>query len=204
MAVVTTAAVDNGDLFTWDLPPEPLPTDQGIPRGEVIFQGTDTIPAKSATDTSLFTLQLNLPRNFLYRFTEIQVEAQVTATAVLADFEPAMMCLVSSDAPNFQSFDTVLWNQAKHVVEDISAFQFALAGTNKFMTAFSPLDPDQLAKVVLDANAGAARLFIQWADPSADTTTAVVAIWRARALQYDQEQMHSFGMHNARPTLQSG
>lgn len=200
MAVVTIASTDNGEIRTWDLP-APL---EGEPRGEVVFQGTDAITAKSATDTTNFTLQCNFPRNFVYRVVEASLTAFGTADSVFADFEDFMRCIVSSDAPDFDDFSAVFHNVALPLTSSAGqhSFQHSLVVTNDFMTQFLLTTP--LDGVAIDANSAAARLFINWVDPSADSTTAVNIFWRIRALQYSVEQFNNYAMHNAPPRLRGG
>ena len=195
MAVVNIAATDNGDLRTWDLP-QPL---EGQPRGEVVFQGTDVITAKSATDTTSFTLQCNFPRNFVYRVVEASINAFGPDNGVFADFEDAMRCIVSSDAPDFDDFSAVFFNEMHALDVNVASFQHSLVATNDFMAQFLLTKP--IDGAVIDSNAGAARLFVSWVDASADSTAALNIFWRIRALQYDVAQYNNYAMHNALPRL---
>ncbi len=204
MATVTTSSVDNGQLRNWNVPGASRLRNSIIPRGEVVFAGSDTIPALDALDESNFTLQCNFPRNFWYRLVpEIWVNTfAASGTGGVADPNGAMRVILSSDALGFTDFTFLLHNE-DFFVNDAGAFELSGIGVtgvaNRVVRPFKPLSgvPSDL----IDAQSDAARLFLNWVDVSTDDTAAILVQWRIRALQYDADQVREYPVHTPQPVI---
>lgn len=165
-----------------------------------MFAGTQAIPALGAGDESRWTLQMNFPRNFVYRLVEALVSVTAGATADFTDPEPGMRVLVSSDAGDFNQWSFPLTTIA---FEDDSASLPIAIGI-----AFTSVTPDLMAFYrppvpigsFIDAAAGAARLLVTWMNRN-PTSGAVTANFRFRALQYDQDQVRKYPVHTPTPII---
>lgn len=193
MADVLTVTTGIPHIDTWDVPPDVQRT--SIPRGRVLFDGFDTIPAKLAADDSLWTLNMVMPRNFIYRLTEARVVARSTGAAPFVDFSTQMLVSMSTDDRAEQewffgllmpvSFDFNFGSETDHRVGLFTA-------QAEVMGRYS---------VPFDSSLGAARIAVSWADLSADATDAVRVDFRFVALMYDVEQARSWEFHAPAPVI---
>ncbi len=201
MADITTATVSNGDLKTWDIPP--LALQSIVPRGEVLFQGSQVIPAKLAADQSLWTLQCNFPRNFVYRLVEVRFWAVTDDSTVYDSFSTSITGLVSTDAPDEDAWYFMCPGQtgtslnALSAVFNIITFLFSSAAQS-FIGFYRPVEP---VNAPIDVGSGAGRLFFRWADITNDATDPVTVFFRIRALMYTVEQARSWQMHTPSPVI---
>lgn len=199
MTDVTTSTVPAPLIVNWDIPPG---SQVGLqPRGEVIFQGTQVIPALGAGDEGNWVLQMNLPRNFHYRFVEATVSVTSVDAADLLEWQSSMRVLVSSDAPFFQQ-----WNFPMGATEFpndtttysvTSRIQFTGAGA----TVISYWNPKQPIDSYIDAASAAGRLLLSWFNTSSSATGATSTFFRFRALMYDQDQVRKFPVHTPIPVI---
>lgn len=198
MALVTTTSSDNGIPSTWDIPPEGEYQDVAVPYGDVVYDGSQVIAAVGATDTATWTLQLNLPRNFVHKIISYEIDVSLDNNAAAADWSPAMNVLVSADKGGVSSvvaFSFEVLGQTYKAEAANSAFdnQFiilapgALAGRRFFHPVNLPGD-------LIDAS-DAARLFLRWFNPSANATSAVTARWHVRVLSYHVDQLRKYRLH---------
>lgn len=198
MVDITTATTSVPLLTNWDIPPG----DQiGIqPRGEVVFAGSQIIPALVAGDENRWTLQMDFPRNFHYRVVEALVSVTTDLSVDLNDAEPGMRVLVSSDSPEFQQWSFPL--QSVVFPDDSAAFPSSiiigfLSGSPIVQAFYQPPIP---IDSFIDAANGAARLLLTWMNVL-PVANAMTANFRFRALQYDQDQLRKFPVHTPVPTI---
>jgi len=200
MATVSTSSSDNGQVSTWSIPPGSTPPGQ-VSRGEVVFQGSDQIPAVGAGDDSLFMLQCNFPRNFIYRVVEWRAWVVGNSEGALEGPEQALTLIVSSDAPDFNDFYALApmtsWFDGAAGAPVSNLNYVPSAATNDRMSFFKLSQP---IDTFIDSNAGAARLFHRWVNPTA-STSAFTIYWRIRALMYDVEQLRKYSVHTPTPVI---
>lgn len=199
MTDVVTATVPVADVSFWDIPPGEQVGLQ--PRGEVVFAGSQTIAALGTGDEGNWTLQMNLPRNYHYRFVEANVTVSTVNAADLVEWQAAMRVLVSSDAPGF-----VQWNFPMAAIEfpnDTTSYpiqavtEFTAAGNS----VLSYWKPQMEYGSFIDAANGAGRLLLSWFNISASATNATTTFFRFRALIYDQDQVLKYPVHSPVPTI---
>lgn len=194
MAEVVTATTGEGKVSLWETVPRP--EFSAIPRGEITFQGNELIPAKAAVDQSMWTLQCNFPRNWVFRLVEYRIWVLSEATDV--DWDTAMSCLVSSDAADEDDwFFGIYATKALIGTSPYVNFQFVPADPT-FISFYAPLGPIDAA---INSGEGSARLFQRWVDFTSDTTVAMNAFFRIRALMYDVDQARLWPMHSPVPTI---
>lgn len=198
MVDVTTATVSNGALRSWATVPRPEVS--SVPRGEVLFEGSQAIPVQQAVDESLWTLQCNFPRNFIYRIAECRIWATANGEQPFINFQPGIACLVSTDDPAEVDWFFMLSNRVWEATSgDQRSFDFTfLSGAVDNMTFFLP---EGAIDAPISAAQDAARLFFRWADVTTTTTGAVTASFRVRCLMYDIDQASAWPMHTPLPTI---
>lgn len=201
MVDVTTTIADSGTMKLWSVPPQQERTWTSIPLAEILYEGTQLVPAKLAADESLLALTLNLPRNNVYRIVEARAWAQSSALSIFNDWAPAVNVLVDPNlvgATGAGTWEFTL-DAAPHAPAR-AAYPFAFSSvTNNWTSEFLPA-----ARSVIDSPFQAAdggRIYIRWADISTDVTAATVFHWRFRCLAYTQEQYDKFGMNSPVPVL---
>lgn len=202
MALVTTASVDNGNLRTWDTPGGPIGNNNS-PVGEVVFQGSEVIPAIGVGDTGLWTLQCNFPRNFVYRIVEYRNWMVGPSAADMNDTQDAWTAIISSDAPDFDDFYIMIasesfWLNATPGETTLISFVPNASVTNDLMKIYSVRGGPPEAPI--DANSGAARIFQRAVNDNA-SSASVTHFWRIRALQYNVDQFERYPMHTPVPTI---
>lgn len=199
MADVTTAAVDGGTVTFWDIPQGVT----GVPRGEVIYQGSQLVPATENMDTSMFTLTLNLPRNWAYKMMELRVFAQAIDNATFVDYDTGIHVTASTDKDGVSavfSDQFILWN--------VLSASTAYVSTGRSFVFSNPTDINfteyarvpQLPGYFLDASDGG-RLFLRWCNDTTDDTNAITIGWYAKLYQYSVEQIRSWAVHQPFPQM---
>lgn len=199
MANLTTATVPVPVVNIWDVPPDPQ---MGlIPRGEVIFaDAAVAIPALGAGDERLWTVQMNLPRNFHYRFVEAQVSAFFALPADVESFGSGMRVLVSSDAPGFAQWSFAMVPAWMPSGTANNEYQCIINFTSVTNNLWANWHPAGVFDSFIDAANGSARLLMSWCDVN-DTTAALTTAFRFRALMYDQDQVRRWPVHTPFPGI---
>jgi hypothetical protein len=202
MVDVTTTVTDNGLLKLWTVPPLQQREWSPVPMGEVLFEGTQSLPSKLAADQNRLALTMNLPRNNVYRLMEARAWIQGVSVATIGDWEPAMNVLVDpnlvgSTGPGTWEFG--LYDQTK-LFESVVAYAFAFtAVTNHFTAEYLKSPGTPIDSPFQAANDG--RIFLRWMDITGNTTGGIIFNWRFRCLMYSQEQYDKFPMNSPVPTL---
>lgn len=168
-----------------------------MPRGEILFAGTQVIPAKINTDESLWTLQCNFPRNWVFRIVELRIWATMDDMAAASDWANGMSCLVSSDEDSDWMFP--IQNVSHRFTGTDMALKFTFISVSPSFIEF--FMPDLAVDAPIRTGQGSARLFIRWVDNSGDSTVAVTTFFRIRALMYDVDQDLSWAMHTPVPII---
>lgn len=199
MADVTTTLASSGELTTWDIPPG---AQTGlIPRGEIVFAGGDTIPALGAGDESRWLLTMTFPRGFHWRLVEASVQAVSDSAGDLQDPEPGMRCLVTSDAPDFVTWNFALHNDVFYVTGPATGesmqIAFSSQTTNDRMAYYLPHGP---MDSFIDSASGTATLAVSWMNIN-PVTAAIDLGFRFRALCYDQDQVRKHPVHTPTPII---
>lgn len=201
MVDIVTATVPTPNVRLWKIPPDPQ---LGLmPRGEVIFTGTQVLPELEAGDNAEWTLNMVLPRNFWFRVVEAMVQTVTDNAGDVLDPDAGMRVIVDTDAPG-----AVQWNFPLHRVrffQDSSSpevhmrIAFQSATENELMQ-FWHIPPGIKVDTFVDNSAGSARLFLTWFNDS-PLTDPIDCIFRFRLLMYDVEQINQFPVHTPVPVI---
>lgn len=186
----------------WDVPPDPQ---QGLmPRGEVLFAGSQTIPAHGTGDESLWTLQMDLPRNFWFRLVDVNMTGVYQSDNDVEEPQPGMRVLVDTDAPG-----QTQWNFPLRQVDFPEGtasppigirITFKSATENEHMSFFHVPVGVQVDRFIDNSN-GSGRLFLSWIDDGAAVTGDIIMSFMFRLLMYDTEQIFKFPVHTPVPTI---
>ncbi len=188
MALVTTSIVSGYDYANWNVLEGGFQPEDSIPRAEILFTGTDTIPAKILTNESLWTLTCNLPRNFVYRCVEMRLWCTADTTGDLDDFQESMFGLITPDPAPAWSF---------LVTAESAAFEYRDAATKDVLRYYKNASSIEAPIIAEDDSS----IYMTWFDNSTDATASVVTNWRIRVLQYDIQQYHHYPVHHPIPTI---
>lgn len=203
MADLTVATVSAVRTTLWSVPTLPQVQWSAIPRGEVLFQGSQVLPAIISDDEQLWTLQCNFPRGFHYRIIESRVNVFAGDFLFFEDHQYAMSVLVSSDAPGMLDWTYGMYSTWLEF-RNKASFQTNFDGeTNNQIMQFHPrlAGPGMNDDVLIDCASGAARLFLRWFNGDSTSTGATLAQFRFRALMYDQDQVTKYPVHSPLPTI---
>lgn len=201
MADITTATVAPISMQTWSVIPGLDET--WIPRGEVLFQGSQIIPSKLAADENKWTLQCLFPRNFAYKIAEVRIWALSNGSGPMEDFERQMSALVSSDDEEVDDWFFSMLNEGPLLESPPRNDSFAFDFTSVTLDRMTFLVPAGDLGALIEAGSAAAQLFLQWMDVSTDATTAVTAFFRIRCLMYDISQARYWPIHTPTPIIAS-
>lgn len=202
MALITTASTDNGTIDLFGTMPAPLGVDDSaIPIGEQVFDGSVATTLSGATDTATWTLQCNLERNYVHKLVDFQVQISAAGTADMAEWEPGMTVLCSTDKAGLSSvFENTFELRGDVYQRDPTSILVAFrshASTNPYQRFFHPID---LPGDLLDAS-DAGRLFLRWFNESGAATATVTAKWHARTLIYTIDALNTWNIHTPRLSL---
>lgn len=194
MAAVVTTVSSTGDLTTFD---STRLGDQAI--GFITFLNSATVAMKDALDEMTVTVNLTLPPNFAYRFSQMTVEAHGSDLATFTDVEPSWMCQVTEDRGqgNVTGQRWSLYNES--IAQSGDGFKAykgnADAVTQDFTAAFSPIYglPSEL---ILANGIGNRIITMRILDSSADDTpiwtfTIRVILWQYTIEQARGQQLHT-------------
>lgn len=208
MALVTTSLVLTGVLDLWKVPNNI--TESWIPRGEVVFAGSDVVAAKDAANESEILLQCNFPQSYVYRIQSIDynVFSSTRAAGGLADLQGGVRVLVSSDALGFTDFSFSMHSANAFESDGLAnpMYSFAASGvTNDNIRPYYPRATNASSEypdTLIDASSDAARLLFALMDISSDATAALLMQYRVTALAYDIEQVRNWQVHSPMPVRQ--
>lgn len=202
MATVTTSTTNLGKPIIWDIPPGAVVDHTNVPRGEALFDGSQSIPLKDAADVSVWNLTCPLPIGFVYRIVEFRLWALAPDASDFADWAAFMKGTVTpSPDPGHQGaqFFFQLTNQVG-VSSAFTLFSYPIStgGAADNLTFFEPnvkIDP------AISCLEGDGSIGVSWLDTSADDTGITVVHWRIRALVYDISQYNNSPVHVAMPVI---
>lgn len=186
MTVITTAVADAGELVTWETPGLGK---SAMPRGEIIYRGTNTVAALAADDESVYQLTCTLPRNYAWKFAEIRLSILGTDTAVFDDLERGGRVLVTADA---QTEDFMIFSESRLYNQSVNSNQVLEGVTNDVMEGFRVPDPPGC---FFQPKLAAGTIVLTLVDHSTDTTTAYAVTHSIRMYMYTIEQMQYYLVH---------
>lgn len=201
MVDITTTTTGIPDIRSWSIPASA--EESGIPRGEVVFAGVQTVPAKLAADINRWLLVMVLPRNWVYRLVELQVVGLMEDGEPMQEGQPAMFGQIISDAVNELDWFFTLLNIGQWGAVNQDAFPKDFAGQAndiwaQFVPAFQAVDG-----YTIDSSAGTGQVSVAWMDKSGDASAAWDAHFRFRFLMYDVRQVNFWPMHAPQPIIAS-
>lgn len=185
MATITTAITVAADPLLLDI----NPADPIASRASIEFFSIDTVPAKLTTDVTLYTVTCPLPPNFVYRLIDLTLIVRGTTIGNVNFFEPSFQFQLQNASQDIRT----------HSVEAQTAFVWNADVTN-LATKLYELPSGEMQFPFRSAPAGG-ELFLRLWDVTAQATTAVSMVFRARFLQYTVEQFNASPMHTPFPVL---
>jgi len=196
MATVTTTSTDNGSLRSWRVPPDS--SESAVPMGEVTYSGNQIVAAKDAANVSMWNLQCNMPRNFVYQLTELVITIR-SSLAALSDLEKGIHCQVTTDASGLsavfsRAFTLGAFSYPAPNVISSANNQASFVMDDAGLVAVAEYKPVALPKNFFDAS-DAGRFFFSLIDPTSDSTVAWTASWYMRLMQFDVTQLNAFPIH---------
>lgn len=203
MTDLTVATVNPGKMRLWAVPSLPAVQWSAIPRGEVLFQGSQVLPAIISDDEQLWTLQMVLPRGFCYRLVESRVSAFADDFTTFEDYQYAMKVTVTTDAPDVDDWSYTMFSTWLEF-RDKASYQSDFDGeTNNQTMDFHPrlATTGMRDDIIIDAASGSAQLFLKWFNGDSTSSTAVLTRWRFRALMYDQDQITKYPVNAPAPVI---
>lgn len=202
MATVTTTSTSIAKPIFWDVPPGAELDLTNVPRGEVLFDGSESIPAKDAADVSVWNLLCVLPRNFVYRLVEFRLWALAPDISDFTDWDAFMRGSVTPNpdpGPLGAQFFFQLTNKVG-VNSAFTVFSYPIStGGAADNVAF--FNTDVKLEPAITCNDGNGEIAVSWLDTTADATGITIAHWRIRALVYDISQYRNYAVHVATPTI---
>ena len=190
----TTTATES-ELITnlWETLPD---QDRSVvPRGEVIFQGSQVVGIE--VSEHLWQLTMTFPRNFVYRMEELWVWGADVSGAAFGSggFQRAMKAVVTTDNPDELPYSFLLYN-ALQATEDVLSFTFDFNGNPPEVGAmFTPMQG--IPAGLINAGKGTAKIVINWYAGS--NATAPTMEWRCRASMYDIQQQKRWQINTPIP-----
>lgn len=190
MAIVTTTTTGVPVIDVWDIPDQTNHHQSFIPRGEVVFRGSQTIPTLGAGDENHWLLDMTLPDAFVFRLVEstMHVEADISDLADPADG----MQFTLTDVKG-----TRIWTMANDFITGTAAGYITpgdIAGSNDTATEFTAIAPPESFMGTSGVIQGV------WLN-LVPTTGIMIPTFFFRFLMYDVEQLRHWQVHAPAPTI---
>lgn len=201
MATVNITTADAGLPQNWQSPGGYDLQFSGIPRGEIVYQGSQVIPAKDAADINVWALTCTLPDKFCYKLVETRISATFSDSADGADVEDGVRVVMTDDdfsdafslgPPPF--FDGLALPSTK-------GFRFQ-AGAEFWMLEMARWGTADPPPRFMKAQAAPATIVVNWMDASSDSSAAWTAFWYLRVFTFDISQLNAFAAHYPVRTIQ--
>lgn len=194
MATVTTTTTLSAEISNFSAP-DIL---GGEPFSVAEWIGSLTVPLKMAADSSLVSIILTLPLNFVFKIATLHIH-------YLGDNAADMYDLVDIATPGviaqgFQSTNQNLVIIAERIPLLAGAPNtFLVTGDNRIVMS-KPVG-DYQVPIRTGNFAGDNTMAWRWADVTTDDTVEIMIFFRMRALMYTIEQFNQYGMFAAVPTI---
>lgn len=187
MTDITTAVTDSGVLTSWAIPDEQ--TGYGGPRGDLVFSGTDVIPALITTNESKWQLTCTVPRGFAWKYASFTCSFTSDDFSDFDDMERGGKMVITMD----DQVDERAWfseTRLYNVSVNSNAFDFTDTA-DVFAQFIIPNPPDYFMYPRLADG----TIVFTMMDVTTSATNAMAVRWRMRLLQYTYEQCNSWQAH---------
>ena len=179
MAIISVTSTDNGGIQqTWEVPEQTILVNSNVPRGIFRFTGTKAIASKLAADQTRFRLLFNFNDPFCYLLKSLAIEFR--SDDDVNDFDALADCNYTfsgdTNEPHFQMKS-----------DGVARTGTTLAATQAWRLL------DNYPRLFINGETDDLRF--NFADVSADASSAGDFFWHSEFWIYDKEQCNRYPVH---------
>jgi len=185
--VVLTESIP--EIENWDVEDGTRHPYDFVPRGQLLYAGSELLPEKIGGDTLRWTLSMLLPRNFVYRAVELRIWIDAALVATIDDQESSVLA----------AFTPVGGGKVWHTeLEGGLAFTSG-GGSMPVHRFYVPRGAGFSDPLVVDAPGGTITTHVNNAE--SDPTEEFTGRWYCRVLIYDITQFTHAPVHTPSPII---